>query len=127
MKSRESALRSKRFEAQERGRKAADLEVMVHDFEQMAVDLERQITAEEERTGIRDLEHFSYSTFAKSAALRRENLLTSVADLRLQLEDARRAYEEAMDELRKFESVDGRDTSERSSRRKSERNGAALG
>jgi flagellar protein FliJ len=127
MKSRESALRLKRFEAQECGRKAADLEVMVHDFEQMAVDLERQITAEEERTGIRDLEHFSYSTFAKSAALRRDKLLTSVADLRAQLDDARRSHEDALEELRKFEAIDTRDTTDRGSRRKSERNGAALG
>ena len=82
MKSREAALRLKRFEADEKARKVADLEYMIHDFEQMAADLDRQILAEEERTGCGDVEHYNYSTFAKSAAQRRDNLLASAAELR---------------------------------------------
>ena len=72
MKSRDSALRAKRFEVAEKARKAEDLQSMTRDFEIMAVDLERQIHAEDERTGVKDANHFSYSTFAKAAALRRE-------------------------------------------------------
>lgn len=81
MKIREQALRSKRFEAEEKKRKVEALEAMIRDFELMAGDLERQIEAEESRTGIRDKAHFSYSTFAKAAAQRRDNLLASIADL----------------------------------------------
>jgi len=83
MKPRDTALRSKRFEASEKARKVASIETMIFDFEQMAADLARQIAAEEERTGVKDAAHFAYSTFAKAAALRRTNLLTSVVDLRL--------------------------------------------
>ena len=71
MKPRDSALRLKRFEATEKARKVASIETMISDFEHVAVDLARQIAAEEERTGIKDLAHFAYSTFAKAASLRR--------------------------------------------------------
>ena len=110
MKPRDSALRLKRFEATEKARKVASLETMILDLEHMAADLARQIAAEEERTGIRDPAHFAYSTFAKAAAQRRANLLTSVADLRVKLDGARREHEEAALELSKLEPVESRDT-----------------
>ena len=75
MKARESALKLKRFEADEKGRKVQELEHMIREFETMASDLDRQIQAEEDRTGVKDQTHFAYSTFAKSAAQRRNNLL----------------------------------------------------
>jgi flagellar protein FliJ len=109
MKPRDTALRLRRFEASEKARKVASIETMILDFEHMASDLARQITAEEERTGVRDSAHFAYSTFAKAAALRRANLLTSVADLRSKLEAARREHESAVVELRKLEPIESRD------------------
>jgi flagellar FliJ protein len=109
MKPRDTALRLRRFEASEKARKVASIETMILDFEHMASDLARQITAEEERTGVRDSAHFAYSTFAKAAALRRANLLTSVADLRSKLEAARREHESAVVELRKLEPMESRD------------------
>lgn len=86
MNGREAALRSKRFEADETAKKIDHLEMMIRDFEALAVDLERQVQAEEERTGIRDPGHFSYSTFAKSAAQRRDNLRASANELKTKLE-----------------------------------------
>ena len=73
MKPRESALRLKRFETEEKIRKVADLESMIREFDQMAADLDRQIANEEDRTGVKDRFHFAYSTFAKSALQRRDN------------------------------------------------------
>ena len=109
MKPRDTALRLRRFEASEKARKVASIETMILDFEHMASDLARQITAKEERTGVRDSAHFAYSTFAKAATLRRANLLTSVADLRSKLEAARREHETAVVELRKLEPIESRD------------------
>jgi flagellar protein FliJ len=109
MKSRDSALRTKRFEAAEKARKIASLESMIRDFELMASDLTRQIAAEEERTSVKDPAHFAYSTFAKAAAQRRGNLLTSVADLKVKLEAARRDHEDAVSELSKLEPAEDRD------------------
>jgi hypothetical protein len=108
MKSRDSALKLKRFEADEKRRKVADIEAMIHEFEQMAVDLERQITSEEERTGIRNEAHFAYSTFARAAAQRRDNLRASVADLRDKLEHAVAVRDEALAELEVAATADER-------------------
>jgi flagellar protein FliJ len=103
MKPRDSAARTKRFEVAERARKIASLEGTIRDFENLAADLTRQIGNEEDRTGIRDQTHFAYSTFAKAAALRRANLLTSVDDLKEKLEVARRDHEEALLALKRLE------------------------
>jgi hypothetical protein len=110
MRSRETALRSKRFEADEKARKVQALEQMIHDFEQMASDLERQVHAEEERTGVRDRSHFAYSTFAKAANLRHENLLASILGLRNKLADAVRERDEAQAEIAASESAEAVDT-----------------
>jgi len=125
MKPRDTALRLKRFEASEKARKVASIETMIFDFEQMAADLARQISAEEERTGVRDAAHFAYSTFAKAAALRRTKLLTSVADLRAKFDAAKQEHEAAVTELRKLEPIESRDTDRQL--RKSDSNSAMLG
>jgi hypothetical protein len=109
MKPRDSALRLKRFEAGEKARKVSSLETMILDLEHIATDLARQITVEEERTGIKDPVHFAYSTFAKAASQRRANLLTSIADLKAKLDSARREHEEIALELSKLEPVETRE------------------
>ena len=126
MKSWEIAVRAKRFELAERSRKADDLKGMVRDFETMAADLDRQILAEEERTGVRDQTHYSYSTFAKAASLRRDKLLVSVADLKTQLETALEAQQVARDSLNALEADEARGIA-RASHGKMERNGVAYG
>ena len=108
MKARDSALRLKRFEAGEKARKVASLETMILDLEHIAADLARQIAAEEERTGIKDPAHFAYSTFARAAAQRRNNLRASVADLREKLELAVAVRDEAVAELEVAASADER-------------------
>jgi flagellar protein FliJ len=125
MKPRDTALRLKRFEASEKARKVGSIETMILDFEHMAIDLSRQIAAEEERTGVRDPAHFAYSTFAKAAALRRANLLTSVTDLRVKLDAARKEHEDALRELRKLEPVEIRDSDRQM--RKSDPSSAVVG
>lgn len=125
MKPRDTALRLKRFEAAEKARKVASMETMVLDLEHVAADLGRQIAAEEERTGIKDPAHFAYSTFAKAAALRRANLMTSVADLKAKLESAKREHEEAVLELRKLEPPESRDGDRQLG--KSDSNGLMIG
>jgi flagellar protein FliJ len=110
MKSRESNLRSKRFEADEKARKVADLQHMVREFESMAADLDRQIQSEEDRTGIKDITHFAYSTFAKAAAQRRANLKASVEDLLAKLEAALRERDAAAADLQAATAPDTRET-----------------
>lgn len=110
MKSRDSALRLKRFEADEKARKVSDLQHMIAEFERMASDLDRQIRAEEERTGVKDAQHYAYSTFAKSASQRRDNLLSSANGLRAKLESAERERDEAFEQLSRVSAGDGQTT-----------------
>ena len=123
MKARKSALRLKRFEADEKARKVADLEHMIREFENMAADLDRQIRAEEDRTGIKDPAHFAYSTFAKSASLRRDNLRTSADDLKAKLEIAQRERDDALEQVSRADTPETR--AELRSRRRPDRTSSA--
>src|SRR5215831_9541753 len=99
MKSRETLIRLKKFQVDEKRRK-------VMQIEGMAADLDREILAEQERAGIHDPAHFAYPTYAKAALNRRDNLKRSADDLKGQLEDARGALAEAFEELKKVELLD---------------------
>ena len=101
MKSKETSFRVKRFEVEEKRRKVADLEHMIREFEHMAVELDRQVQSEEDRTGIKDRTHFAYSTLAKAAAQRRDNLRASIVNLQVKLETAVRERDDACADLDK--------------------------
>jgi len=82
---------------------AADLEMMIADFQRKQFDLSAQIRAEEERTGISDVTHFNYPTAARAAVARRDNLNKSIDDLRSQLDEAKEVLEQELAELRRLE------------------------
>jgi flagellar export protein FliJ len=103
MKSRETLIRLHRFQVDEKRRQVADIEAMIADFRRMEQDLELQITTEQERSGISDVTHFAYPTFAKAAMDRRSNLLASIEELEAQLADAKEEFTEAYSELKKYE------------------------
>jgi flagellar protein FliJ len=109
MKSRETLIRLKKFQLDERRRRVTQIEAMIGDFERMAGDLDREIKAEQDRAGIHDPSHFAYPTYAKAAMQRRENLKRSAEELRIQLEDAKAALAEAAEEMEKMELLDGRE------------------
>jgi flagellar export protein FliJ len=109
MKSRETLIRLKRFQVDEKRRQVAQIEAMIADFERMAGDLEREIAHEQQRAGIDDPGHFAYPTYAKAAMQRRDNLQQSANELKGQLDDARAALGEAFEELKKVEILEERD------------------
>jgi len=109
MKSRETLIRLKKFQVDEKRRRVTQIESMIADFRRMSSDLEREIATEQERAGIDDPTHFAYPTYAKAAIGRRENLLRSADELVTQLEDAQGQLAEAFEELKKVELLDERD------------------
>src|SRR3569833_1428973 len=109
MKSRDTLIRLKKFQVDEKHRKVMQIEGMIAEFERMATDLEREIKVEQERAGIHDPTHFAYPTYAKAAIQRRENLKRSAGELKGQLDDAQAALGEAFEELKKVEMLDERD------------------
>lgn len=110
MKSRsESLIRLKKFQVDEKRRQVTQIEMMIADFERMASELDQQIEIEHQKTGISDIAHFAYSTFAKAAITRRDNLLDSAKDMRVRLEAAQDALAEALEDLKKVELLDQRE------------------
>jgi flagellar FliJ protein len=109
MKSRETLIRLKKFQVDEKRRRVAQIEGMIAEFQRMATDLEREIQTEQDRAGINDPTHFAYPTYAKAAIQRRENLNRSSDELRGQLEEARGHLADAFEDLKKVEMLDERD------------------
>ncbi len=109
MKSRETLIRLKKFQVDEKRRKVAQIEAMIAEFDRIATELDREIKSEQERTGIHDPAHFAYPTYAKAAITRRENLKRSAGELAAQLDDAKASLGEAFEELKKVEMLDERD------------------
>jgi flagellar export protein FliJ len=109
MKSRETLIRLKKFQVDEKRRKVAQIESMIAEFDRIAAELDREIKVEQDRAGIHDPGHFAYPTYAKAAITRRENLRRSAGELKGQLDDAQAALGEAFEELKKVEMLDERD------------------
>lgn len=109
MKSRNSLIRLKRFQVDEKRRQVTQIEMMIAEFERMAAELDDQILAEQKRVGITDVTHFAYPTFAKAAMQRRDNLLVSAGDLKGQLDAAQAALSEAVEDMKKVELIEERD------------------
>lgn len=111
MKSRETLIRLKRFQLDEKRRRVAQIEGMIAEFGRMATDLDREVATEEQRSGISDLTHFAYSTYAKAARTRRDNLKRSAGELKVQLDDAQAELGEAFEALKKVEILESRERS----------------
>ena len=109
MKSRESLIRLKRYQVDEKRRQVTQIEAMMSDFERMASELDREVAIEQEKAGITDMGHYAYPTYAKAAAQRRDNLRESADNLRGQLEAAQDELAEAVEELKKVELLEERD------------------
>ena len=106
---RDNMVRLTRFKVLEKRRQVEQLDLMLEEFSRMAGELDAQINNEEKKSGITDLNHFAYSTFAKAARLRRDNLQNSAKDLKVQINAAKLSLEEAESELDNAEKMELRD------------------
>ena len=76
-------------------RRVTQIEGMIADFDRMVNTLMREIQAEQDRTGIHNSAHFTYSTSARAMTQRRDNLNRSIDELKRQLADAKVALEQS--------------------------------
>ena len=109
MKPRDSLVRLKAFQVNEKRRQRDQLATMIAEFDRMAADLDAQIASEERKAGISDPTHFAYPMPAKAARTRRDNLSDSMRELKIQLDAAKIALEEAEAELEKAQAKERRD------------------
>jgi flagellar export protein FliJ len=103
MRSRESLIRLHRFQVDEKRRKVSEIETMINDFKRKQAELTQQIESEQTKSGVDDVNHYAYPTFAKAAIKRRENLDASINELKRQMEDAKEELGDAYAELKKYE------------------------
>src|SRR3974390_3908748 len=109
MKSRETLIRLRKFQVDEKRRKVAQIESMIAEFDRIAAELDREIKVEQERAGIHDPTHFAYPTYAKAAIGRRENLRRSANELKAPPDHAKAMLGEAFEELKTVELLDESD------------------
>jgi flagellar protein FliJ len=102
-----NSVQNQRFDYEEKRQQVNDLELMIADFRRMANDLDQQIKVEQQTSGISDVNHFAYPTFARAAMTRRDNLRSSVAELERRLDLARQEALEAFEQLKLSETAGG--------------------
>ena len=111
MKSRETLVRLKRHQVDERRRRLAQIETMIAEFHRMSADLDREMAAAEGKSGLSAPAHFAYPPYARAAGQRRDNLRRSADDLHRQLDDAKAQLGEAFEELKRVEVLQDRERS----------------
>jgi flagellar FliJ protein len=94
-----------RFEYDEKRQQVNDIEMMIADFRRMANDLDLQIKIEQQTSGISDVNHFAYPTFARAAISRRDNLKSSIVELEKRLDRARKEALDASEQLKLSEAA----------------------
>lgn len=109
MKSRDSKLRLKHFQVEDKTRQLTQIDLMIGEFARMAEELDNQIRIEEQKSGIADPSHFAYPTFAKAARQRRDNLAGSIRDLKDKRQFAVDAMLDAEEQLKKAQLLESRD------------------
>ncbi len=109
MKSRETLIRLKRFQVDEKRRQVMQIETMIADLERMSAELEREIQSEERKAGISDPAHYAYPTYAKATRSRHDKLVASANDLKEKLEDAKAELQDAFEDLKKVEILEDRE------------------
>jgi hypothetical protein len=94
----EAQARLLNFRVGQNRRAAEQIRAMIAEHDRLVESLDEEIRAEEWRTGVHNRTHFTYSTVAKAAVIRRDNLLRSMDTLRLQLQQVEDALAGAMAE-----------------------------
>ena len=103
MRSRDSLLRLNRFKVEDCRRQVSDMDMMISDLMRKHDDLDAHVKFEEQRTGVSDPANVNYSMAAKSVRGRRDNILSTVAELRDQHEAMIERLKDAEADLRKVE------------------------
>jgi hypothetical protein len=84
-KRRDPSLISSLSEARTTGQSIAAVERALVDMHALAAALDRFVAEEEARTHVTDVEHYSYSTAARAARVRSNNLKKSLVELNAKL------------------------------------------
>ncbi len=81
MKKSNNLIRIKAFQLKSEKQKLPQIEAMLKAFNDLVIQLQKQIHIEEQNSGIFDKESYRYPPAAKACALRAENLQLSINEL----------------------------------------------
>jgi flagellar FliJ protein len=82
MRVKQLSIEAQLFAAEQERRRLSRIEAMIGELLRSAAGLEVEIAAEERRVGISDPKLVAYSTYARAASRRRDNLLRTIGELR---------------------------------------------
>ena len=82
MRQKELSIAAEVFAAEQERRRLSRIEMMIDELSRNVAGLEVEIAAEERRVRISDPSHVAYSTYARAASRRRDNLLRTIGELR---------------------------------------------
>jgi flagellar FliJ protein len=83
-----SVLRRNRFDMSVAARKIADFDIAIVEMERTLRDLAEVVDAEERRTRVTDVNHFTYPLVAKAARERSNRLKRSIVNLKVERDRA---------------------------------------
>jgi len=82
MRAKQISIEAQLFAAEQERLRLSRIEMMIRELLRSVAGLEVEIAAEESRVRIYDPRHVAYSTYARAAWRRRDNLLRTIGELR---------------------------------------------
>jgi len=83
LKTKQLSIAAQLFAAEQERRRLSRIAMMIRELSVGLAKLNEEIAAEEKRTRVSDRMHVCYSTYARAAAQRRDNLIRTIEELRL--------------------------------------------
>ena len=93
-------IQRKAIQSEKHQRMAEQMQKTIADLKVLANKLKLEISADEARTQNYDPNHIAYPTFAKAAVQRRNNLLNSIDELTIQLDNTKNFIRETDEEIK---------------------------
>lgn len=101
-------IRLSKWQLDDKRRNLADLEKMKVGFSQNLTDLQDELIREQKKVSESSVVDISYAAYAQQVMVRRLNIVNSMVEIDVSLEDMKDQVAEAFKELKKYEVVEQR-------------------
>lgn len=101
-------IRLSKWQLDDKRRNLADLEKMKVGFLQNLTDLQNELTREQKKVSDSSVVDISYAAYAQQVMVRRLNIVNSMVEIDVSIEDLKDQVADAFKELKKYEVVEQR-------------------
>lgn len=123
-------IRLHKWQLDEKRRNMVDLEKMKEDLLQNLVDLQEELIAEQKKVSEASVVNIGYAAYAQQVMARRVNIVNSMVEIDVSIDNMKEQVAEAFKELKKYEVVEQRERerelTERNRRQQSEMDELAI-